>query len=117
MKKLIYIASAVALSFTLGCNKNPEKTEETESTPAKTGKTVRYVGDDGSSALVTFNKTDKGNTISIRSNNKIINLPEKEVTADGTVYGNYDIEAKSTDSLITITQGTNVISLKKARGQ
>lgn len=117
MKKLIYIASAVALSFTLSCKKNPAKTEDTISASANKGQTVRYVGDDGSSALVTFSKTDKGNTISIRSNNKIINLPEKEVTAEGTVYGNYDIEANSTDSMITITQGTNVISLKKARGQ
>ncbi|TXF76290.1 hypothetical protein [Chryseobacterium sp.] len=117
MKKLIYLASAVVLSFTLSCKKNPVKTEATVSTSAETGKTLRYVGDDGSSALVTFSKTDKGNTISIRSNNKTINLPEKKVTPDGTVYGNYDIEAKSADSIITITQGTNVISLKKARGQ
>ena len=79
--------------------------------------TERYVAEDGSSALVTFKNSDKEHTISIRSNNKTIVLPQKEAWAKGGIYADHDIEVKSEGDNITITQGNAVISLKKARGQ
>ena len=75
--------------------------------------TERYVGDDGSSALVTFKNTDEEKSISIRSNNKTISAPQKEVG----VYGNFDITIETKNDSIMITQEKNVIYLKKARGQ
>lgn len=80
-------------------------------------KTFRYVAEDGSSALVTFTETDKGNSIGIRSNNKTITLPQKDSDGKTTVYENDDIEAKSEENRVTITQGNNVIELKKAKGE
>ncbi len=79
--------------------------------------TERYVADDGSSALVTFKNSDKGNSISIRSNNKTIVAAQKDSDGKTQVYHNQDIEIKSENDKVTITQGNNVIELKKARGQ
>ncbi len=77
--------------------------------------TDRYVGSDGTSTLVTFNNEEK--TISIRSNNKTIAAPQKEVSSAGTTYGNYDFTILVKDDSIKITQEDNIILLKKARGQ
>lgn len=77
--------------------------------------TDRYVGADGTSTLVTFNNEEK--TISIRSNNKTIAAPQKEVSSAGTTYGNYDFTILVKDDSIKITQEDNIILLKKARGQ
>ncbi|QDP84814.1 hypothetical protein FNJ88_04335 [Chryseobacterium sp. SNU WT5] len=79
--------------------------------------TERYVGDDGTSALVTFKNTDNEKMISIRSNNKTISAPQKEAFVKGGIYGDFDIEIIAKNDSVTITQGGNVITLKKARGQ
>ena len=142
MKKSVFIASAVILFTIVGCKKSTEgnksiivedsavtsKTEEpvktdsvavvseSESGVKKGEYTDRYVAEDGSSALVTFKNSDKENTISVRSNNKTISAPRKADKGEG-VYGNYDFEIVSRNDSVIITQGNNIIGLKKARGQ
>ncbi|MCJ8498485.1 hypothetical protein MVI27_09450 [Chryseobacterium salipaludis] len=127
MKKLLILPAAVVL-FTMGsCDKKNSgnagvlKADETtavtgnSSEEAVNERTDRYVAEDGSSALVTFKEAGGEKSISIRSNNKTIAAPLKEAEADKTVYGNYDFEIVSKKDSITITQGDNVISLKRAR--
>ena len=142
MKNSVFIASAVTLFTIVGCKKSTEgnksiivedsaltsKTDESVKTDSvavvtesesgvKKGEyTDRYVAEDGSSALVTFKNSDKENTISVRSNNKTISAPRKADKGEG-VYGNYDFEIVSKNDSVIITQGNNIISLKKARGQ
>ncbi|WP_332034047.1 hypothetical protein [Kaistella sp.] len=142
MKNSVFIESAVILFTIVGCKKSTEgnksiivedsaveiRTEEPVKTDSaavltengnsiKAGEyTERYVAEDGSSALVTFKNTDKENTISIRSNNKTISAPKKADAGPG-VYGNYDFEIISKNDSVIITQGNNIIGLKKARGQ
>ena len=142
MKNSVFIASAVILFTIVGCKKStegnksiivedsavtsrteePVKTDsvavvtESESGVKKGEYTDRYVAEDGSSALVTFKNSDKENTISVRSNNKTISAPRKADKGEG-VYGNYDFEIVSKNDSVIITQGNNIISLKKARGQ
>ena len=142
MKNSVFIASAVILFTIVGCKKSTEgnksiivedsaltsKTDESVKTDSvavvtesengvKKGEyTDRYVAEDGSSALVTFKNSDKENTISVRSNNKTISAPRKADKGEG-VYGNYDFEIVSKNDSVIITQGNNIISLKKARGQ
>ena len=142
MKNSVFIASAVILFTIVGCKKSTEgnksiivedsaltsKTDESVKTDSvavvtesesgvKKGEyTDRYVAEDGSSALVTFKNSDKENTISVRSNNKTISAPRKTDKGEG-VYGNYDFEIVSKNDSVIITQGNNIISLKKARGQ
>lgn len=138
MKKTILIAASSVLLLTLSCTKNTEGNKSvikqegvySEDLPKDTVDvtyqitagdesakeyTDRYVGADGTSALVTFNNEEK--TISIRSNNKTIAAPQKEVSAAGTIYGNYDFTILFKNDSIKITQEDNVILLKKARGQ
>ncbi|OWK74629.1 hypothetical protein CBW16_04290 [Flavobacteriaceae bacterium JJC] len=142
MKKIIYLGAIVALSANFSCKKSTEgnksvivtesqekelKTENGKTDSSYSSSTVikdekgineehtdRYVAEDGSSALVTFKNTGKENTISIRSNNKTISAPRKAEKGEG-VYGNYDFEIVSKNDSITITQGNNIIRLKKAR--
>ena len=142
MKNSVFIASAVILFTIVGCKKSTEgnksiivedsaveiRTEEPVKTDSaavltengnsiKGGEyTDRYVAEDGSSALVTFKNSGKENTISIRSNNKTIAAPRKAESGPG-VYGNFDFEIVSKNDSVIITQGNNIISLKKARGQ
>lgn len=142
MKNTVFIAPVVALLTIVSCKKSTEgnksiivedsavtsRTEEpvqTDSTTVpgdngsdvKTGEyTERYVAEDGSSALVTFKNSDKENTISVRSNNKTISAPKKAGAGPG-VYGNFDFEIVSRNDSVIITQGNNIIGLKKARGQ
>ncbi len=142
MKNIVLYASGAALFISLSCNKSTEgnknivmqdsAVERSTEEPVKTdsaailtenGNTIkageyteRYVAEDGSSALVTFRNTDKENTISIRSNNKTISAPKKADAGPG-VYGNYDFEIISKNDSVIITQGNNIIGLKKARGQ
>lgn len=143
MKKLIYVLSAFILTAAYSCKKNTEgnksvivneqsattidSTNGSSEIPMTADKTSaittsdmkevteRYVAEDGSSALVTFRNSDQGNSISIRSNNKTIALPQKDSDGNATVYENQDIVVKSENDMVTITQGNNVISLKKAR--
>lgn len=141
MKKTFIIAATSLLILTLSCEKTTEGNKSvikqengySEDLPkdsldiaAKPSDgtqdnlqeyTERYVGEDGTSALVTFKNTDKEKTISIRSNNKTISAPQKEAWAKGGVYGDFDITIVAKNDSITITQDKNVILLKKARGQ
>ncbi|MGA9213592.1 hypothetical protein [Kaistella sp.] len=139
MKKAFVMAASCMLLLTSSCkkstdgNKNvikqdngysenlPTDSVTTLSTDAITTNaqeyTERYVGEDGTSALVTFKNMPKEKTISIRSNNKTISAPQKEVSPKGTIYGDFDITIVSKNDSITITQENNVIHLKKARGQ
>ena len=141
MKNIVF-ASAAALLLSISCSKTTEgnksivsedSTIKNDAAPAletdsatvetqigsdtKTGQyTERYVAEDGSSALVTFKNIDKENTISIRSNNKTIAAPRKVESGPGA-YGNFDFEIISKNDSVIITQGNNIIRLKKARGQ
>lgn len=142
MKKIIYAASALMLLTIYSCNKPAEgnknivveetsdiqvennsgkadtsiSVERTENDGGKikTEYTDRYVAEDGSSALVTFRNNEKENSISIRSNNKTISAPRKADQGEG-VYGNYDFQIVAKNDSVIITQGNNVIALKKAR--
>ena len=134
MNKIIFI---LAVSMLMACKKESGNTgvivkdgsssvATTDSLPADTSgesstavreETYRYVADDGSSAHVTFGTSDDGKYISIRSNNKTINVKHKETTAVGDVYGEHDIIVNAEGDSLTITQAGNVIALKKARGQ
>lgn len=78
---------------------------------------VRYVADDGSSAHVTFGQNDDGKIISVKSNNKTIAAPLLRSSDGAEIYGSHDMEIKSANDSVIITQGDNVITLKKARGQ
>lgn len=126
MKKTI-ISMVVLGMLAAACTKTPEGNagviKETPGATANqneatnTEQTERYVAEDGSSAHVTFRETAEGRTISIRSNNKTISAPLKEEKADGDVYGSHDMEIRAGQDSVIITQGDNVIMLKKARGQ
>ena len=138
MKKTILIAASSALLVISSCTKSSEGNKsvikqengysedlskdtltvagETDNTDAQEY-TERYVGEDGTSALVTFKNTDKEKNISIRSNNKTISAPQKEATEKVRTYGDFDITIVAKNDSITITQEDNVIVLKKARGQ
>lgn len=82
-----------------------------------TEKTYRYVAEDGSSALATFVETPKGNYISIKSNNKTINVKETESTPTKTIYDENTVNVRVEGDSLVITQGNAIINLKKARGQ
>ena len=142
MKNIVYITATAALLISISCKKTTEgnKSVLVEDSGIQTGNTQnrsgdstavaqpnesrakmgeyteRYVAEDGSSALVTFKNSEKENTISIRSNNKTIAAPKKEGAGSG-IYGNYDFEIVAKNDSVIITQGNNIISLKKARGQ
>ncbi len=139
MKKSIILSLSAVLMATVSCSKTAEgnksiikeNTEYSEDLKKDSSSvrdnsmdvqpiekqeyTERYVGDDKTSALVTFKNTDKENTISIRSNNKTISAPQKEAWAKGGVYENFDITIVAKNDSITITQEDKVIYLKKAR--
>ncbi len=143
MKRQILVLGA-AMLFLVGCkkesgNQNVIKQENVETTVTnnngvidsttssskivKNGDqetqeyTYRYVAEDGSSANVTFTNSDAGNYVSIRSNNKTIRVKQKEAWAKGAIYEENGVEVKSEGDNITITQGNNVIELRKAKGQ
>lgn len=137
MKKIVVGSLALSLLLFIGCkkensgNKIIEKTEEklvinnpdgsidsTYSATSKTAdgtieKTDRYVAEDGSSALVTFLKSDKENSISIKSNNKVIKADLVEGSTD--TYKNQDITIEAKDDSVTISQSGMIIALKKAK--
>ena len=140
MKKALALASAVTLLFSYSCTKEStgnkgvikDGTNDSIVLPIDSSNTMsndmtaenrdmlnytdRYVGTDGTSALVTFNNTGEEKMISVRSNNKTISAAQKEAWENGGVYGNFDYEIVAKNDTITITQGDNVITLKKARG-
>ncbi len=108
--------SIAMLTIAVSCknegNKGVVKDENLTANKNITEITERYVAEDGSSALVTT-KEGEENSISIRSNNKTISAPKK---SEG-LYSNYDFEIVKRNDSVIITQGDNVIGLKKARGQ
>lgn len=124
MKKLVYLFSAVVILTTISCKKNTDGNkgvlvQESEENIGKRDslvqeKTDRYVADDGSSTLVTFKNTGKEKSISISSNKMTIEAPQTDVAG---VYAAHDFEIVSKNDSVIITQGNNVINLKKARGQ
>lgn len=130
MKKLICLVGAIALLISVSCKKSTEGNTSilvTDTGLTKTGGdsvivnnkmmqtyTDRYVAEDGSAALVTFKNSDGKKEISIASNKMTIKAPQTDV--DGT-YADHDYEIIAKDDSIKITQGNNVITLKKARGQ
>ena len=116
MKKIIIVTFGVSLIL-LSCGKKENegnkaviKNEQVETINEET---LRYVASDGSSALVTFKDENGEKSISIYSNKKRIDVPHDR---DG-VYRKDDIQVVSKGDSVTITQGENVIELKKARGQ
>ncbi len=123
MKNLIYTIALVVLAINISCKKSTdgnknilvENTTTTDSLVTET--TKRYVGEDGTSALVTIKESEKDNTISVRSNNKIISATLKSKTADGGIYSNFDFEIVAKGDTVTITQEKNVIVLVKAPGE
>ena len=123
MKNLIYTIALVVLAINISCKKSTdgnknilvENTTTTDSLVTET--TKRYVGEDGTSALVTIKESEKDNTISVRSNNKIISAALKSKTADGGIYSNFDFEIVAKGDTVTITQEKNVIVLVKAPGE
>ena len=125
MKKLIFAIGALAIFTTFSCNKNSggntsilakDSAEKQSGTIDISDKeyTDRYVAEDGSSTLVTFKNSAGKKEISIASNKMTIKAPQTEV--DGT-YVDHDYEIIAKNDSIKITQGNNVITLKKARGQ
>lgn len=123
MKNLIYTIALVVLAINISCKKSTdgnknilvENTTTTDSLVTET--TKRYVGEDGTSALVTIKESEKDNTISVRSNNKIISAALKSKTVDGGIYSNFDFEIVAKGDTVTITQEKNVIVLVKAPGE
>lgn len=114
MNKFIYPLASVVFTALIACNKSDgnKAVIATQTDAHTTSNTERYVAEDGSSALVTIVQGDES-SISIRSNNKTISAPEK---SEG-VYSNYDFEIVKRNDSVIISQGNNIISLKKARGQ
>lgn len=123
MKNLIYTIALVVLAINISCKKSTDGNKNilvknantTDSLVTET--TKRYVGEDGTSALVTIKESEKDNTISVRSNNKIISAALKSKTADGGIYSNFDFEIVAKGDTVTITQEKNVIVLVKAPGE
>lgn len=123
MKNLTYTIALVVLAINISCKKSTdgnknilvENTTTTDSLVTET--TKRYVGEDGTSALVTIKESEKDNTISVRSNNKIISATLKSKTADGGIYSNFDFEIVAKGDTVTITQEKNEIVLVKAPGE
>ena len=127
MKQIMKITAGLLLIMAAGCSQNENgnkavlKADDTtmnveqQIEADRKEETLRYVAEDGSSALVTYVKSADGNSVSVRSNNKTINAPEKEVRGDETVYGAHDFEIISKGDSVKIIQGDNIILLKKAR--
>lgn len=135
MRNKVLTAIAVILLLAVSCSKSAEGnksvispvTEYSADLPKDSGTvppsvetgeeyTERYVGDDKTSALVTFKNKEKDKSISVRSNNKTISAPQKEAWPGGGIYENFDYRITVKNDSVVITQGDNVINLVKARG-
>ena len=126
MKKFVYVIGAIVLMSNISCKKNADgnKGVIVENSAENTGKvdslsqeiTDRYVAEDGSSALITFKTSGEEKSISISSNKMTIKAPQTEALANGGIYKDHDYEIVAKNDSVTITQGDNVIMLKKARG-
>ena len=129
MKRIIVAVASSLLALT-ACNKTESSgntgvlkadsttsrtaTDDSNEASIKTQERVyRYVAEDGTSAKVTFVNKDKENYITVFSNGKTIRADQ----STAGVYKNQDVEIRSQGDNITISQGNNVIGLKKAKGQ
>lgn len=123
MKNSISILAVFLLVATTSCkkstdgNKNVISEHVTQNAAAPSEHTDRYVAEDGSSALVTFTNTGTEKNISINSNKMTIKAEQKDLGATDGVYSNYDYMIVAKNDSVTITQGQNVITLKKAGSQ
>ena len=126
MKKFIYLIGALVLMSNISCKKSADgnKGVLVENSAENTAKvdslsqenTDRYVAEDGSSALVTFKTSGEEKSISISSNKMTIKAPQTEALSNGGIYKDHDYKIVAKNDSVTITQGDNIIMLKKARG-
>ncbi|MHA6696916.1 hypothetical protein [Chryseobacterium sp. A301] len=79
--------------------------------------TFRYVAFDGSNTNVTFATENGGNTITLKSNQLTLTVPQVDSKDNEAIYKDHDIEIRAFGDSIVLDQGDNVIELKKARGQ
>lgn len=124
--KSILVTSIVALAL-VSCQKEA-KSNQTDSTltttdtiastiPEVETETYRYVAIDGSNTNVTFTDTEPNDLITVKSAQLTLTVPKAEELGDRDIYREGDIEIVKTGDSLYITQGTNVIELKKAQGQ
>ncbi len=135
MKKTFLLLALPAL-LAVSCKKNEASTtldnvdsSATSSAVAATQKdsvnlsqtmkqgTYRYVAYDGSSTNVTFETTDLGNSITLKSNQLTLSVPQVDSKEHVAIFQDHDILIRAFGDSITIDQGENIIELKKARGQ
>lgn len=79
--------------------------------------TFRYVAYDGSNTNVTFATENGGNSITLKSNQLTLTVPQVDSKENEAIYKDHDIEIRAFGDSIVIDQGDNIIELKKARGQ
>ena len=124
--KSILVTSIVSLAL-VSCQKEA-KSNQTDSTltttdtitstiPEVETETYRYVAIDGSNTNVTFTDTEPNDLITVKSAQLTLTVPKVEELGDRDIYREGDIEIVKTGDSLYITQGTNVIELKKAQGQ
>lgn len=124
--KSILVTSIVSLAL-VSCQKET-KSNHTDSTltttdtiastiPEVETETYRYVAIDGSNTNVTFTDTEPNDLITVKSAQLTLTVPKAEELGDRDIYREGDIEIVKTGDSLYITQGTNVIELKKAQGQ
>ena len=124
--KSILVTSIVSLAL-VSCQKEA-KSNQTDSTltttdtiastiPEVETETYRYVAIDGSNTNVTFTDTEPTDLITVKSAQLTLTVPKTEELEDRDIYREGDIEIVKTGDSLYITQGTNVIELKKAQGQ
>lgn len=124
--KSILVTSIVSLAL-VSCQKEA-KSNQTDSTltttdtiastiPEVETETYRYVAIDGSNTNVTFTDTEPTDLITVKSAQLTLTVPKTEELGDRDIYREGDIEIVKTGDSLYITQGTNVIELKKAQGQ
>lgn len=124
--KSILVTSIVSLAL-VSCQKEA-KSNQTDSTltttdtiastiPEVETETYRYVAIDGSNTNVTFTDTEPNDFITVKSAQLTLTVPKTEELGDRDIYREGDIEIVKTGDSLYITQGTNVIELKKAQGQ
>lgn len=121
MKKTILLATGFLLLLAVSCTDkeggNKAVIQQNTTSPADemVEKTVRYVAEDGTSTLVTFKDSEAQHSISIKSNNATISAVQKSKTENGAIYEDHDFVIESKNDSIIITQGDNIIELRKAR--
>lgn len=123
MKKLVYVITSIIFCSVISCKKNTEGNKNVlikdsvekngSATNMNSEQTGRYVAEDGSATLVTFKNNNGEKSIEIASNKMTIKAP---MTDKEGIYEDYNYKISAKNDSVTITQGDNVIQLKKARG-